>query len=258
MSIAALNAVVFGIYGNLMNVFRRRVGPDQAPGLHHSFISGAVAGFAQVVICSPTELIKLRLQYQKDKTRLIPHPLKHHTSENNNFRYSGPWDAVKKIYRTEGLFRGLGKGYWVTCAREVPSFAVYFVVYEYLCREAVRRKGVGHTDQLGPGFICLAGGAGGTAAWLSTYPTDVVKSRYQIDGMAGTSGGNSGSGGNGGGGVFRYRSSWDCFRQSAREGWRVFLTGLSPTIVRAFPVNAVTFVTVALVIRAWRKREPAD
>ena len=251
LGMAALNAIVFGVYGNLMKIFQKRVGSNHLPALHYSFLTGAIAGFAQVMVCSPSELIKLRMQVQKGRTELIPHTLKHHSFENQRFKYSGPWDATKKIYHTEGLFRGIGKGYWVTCVREVPAFAFYFGTYDFLCRKAVKRKGLGHVDELSPGFICMAGGVGGMMAWLITYPVDVVKSRYQIDGMF-----SSSSGGNNG--VMRYSSAWDCFRQSAKEGWSVFVTGLSPTVVRAFPVNAVTFVTVALIIRAWRREKPSD
>ena len=104
----------------------------------------------------------------------------------------------------------------MTCVREVPAFAFYFGTYDFLCRRAVKRKGLGHVDELSPGFICMAGGVGGMMAWLITYPVDVVKSRYQIDGMF-----SSSSGGNNG--VMRYTcsSAWDCFQQSAKEGWNV-------------------------------------
>ena len=233
LGMAALNAVVFGVHGNMMKMFQRQAGTDM-PKLRYSVFSGAVAGGAQVVICSPSELIKLRMQFQKDKTELIPHSM--HSSKKRV--YSGPWDAIKKIYKKDGLFSGIGKGYWVTCTREVPAFAFYFGTYDFLCRVAMRRKGLSHVDQLSPVFICMAGGIGGIMAWVVSYPADVVKSRYQIDGMNG---------------VLRYKSATDCFRQSSKEGWRVFLTGISPAVLRAFPVNAVTFVTVALILRAWRK-----
>lgn len=240
LGMAALNAIVFGVYGNLMKLFQRYSGRD-TPGLHYSFFSGAVAGFSQVVICSPSELIKLRLQFQKNKLDLIPHTL-HHRHTSDIHVYSGPWDACRKIYKQDGLFRGLGKGYWVTCTREIPAFSFYFFIYDLLCSSAIQHKGLSHVDQLSPAFICLAGGLGGIAAWVVSYPADVVKSRYQVDGMS--------AGGRG----LRYRSATDCFVQSSREGWKVFTIGLLPTVLRAFPVNAVTFVTVALVLRSSRRR----
>lgn len=240
LGMAALNSLIFGVHGNLMSLFRRRAsGPDGTPGLQYSFISGSVAGLAQVAISSPTELIKLRLQFQKDRTELLPRSLHHHHEKVENRVYSGPWDATRKIYEREGLLRGIGRGYWVTALRDVPAYGIYFGTYDFMCRWAVRRNGFGHVDELNPMFICVAGGVGGTVSWITTYPADVVKSRYQIDGMDGRG--------------YRYASSVDCSRQSAREGWRVFLAGLSPTLFRAFPVNAVTFVTVALILREWRK-----
>ena len=241
LGMAALNSIVFGVHGNLMSLFQQRAGgADGFPGLQYSFISGSVAGFAQSIIASPTELIKLRLQFQRNRTELIPLSLHHHQRKHSELRvYSGPWDAAKKISEAEGLVRGIGKGYWVTCLRDVPAFAFYFGTYDFLCRWAVRRGSLGHVDELSPMFICVAGGAGGMMSWIATYPVDVVKSRYQIDGMSR--------------GGPRYSSSVDCFRQSSREGWRVLFAGLSPALFRAFPVNAVTFVTVALILREWRK-----
>lgn len=73
-------------------------------------------------------------------------------------------------------------------------------------------------------------------SWLLNYPIDVIKSRYQADGAAGT--------------VQQYHSIRDCIIQSyRREGGKVFFQGLCSTLIRAFPTNAVTFFTVAMVFR---------
>ena len=75
-------------------------------------------------------------------------------------------------------------------------------------------------------------------SWFSTYPVDVIKSRVQAD-MKG-----------------QYKSVMDCVRQSYKEeGMMLFTRGLGPTMIRAFPVNAATFTTVALVLRTLRKEE---
>ena len=230
---AAINAVLFGINGNLMKRFQQQAGKEPVK-LRYSFISGAVAGSAQVFICSPTELIKLRLQLQKEKTDLFHHPF--HSSEKR--LYNDPLDAIKKIYKKDGLLRGLGKGFGVTSLREIPAFGFYFGSYDFICRSAVKFQGLSHVDELNPAVICVAGGIGGIMAWVVTYPVDVLKSRIQVDGMNGTN---------------RYQGMVDCYRQTAKEGVAVFFRGLEPTIIRAFPVNAVTFVTVALILRAWRR-----
>ena len=230
LGVAAINAILFGINGRLMKKFQEQAGKEPLK-LRYSFISGAVAGSVQVFICSPMELIKLRLQLQTEKMELF-----HHSSDGRLYR--SPWDAAKKIYQKDGIFRGLGKGFWTTMLREVPSFAFYFGSYDFLCRSAVRYQGHSHVNEINPAVICMAGGIGGIMAWVVSYPVDVMKSRLQVDGMEGPR---------------RYRGMLDCFRQSSREGMGVFVRGLQPTLIRAFPTNAVTFVTVSLILRAWRK-----
>ena len=61
----------------------------------------------------------------------------------------------------------------------------------------------------------------------------VIKTRYQSDGT--------------GIAKYRYKSIEDCINKSLeQDGWRVFVRGLLPTILRAFPTNAATFATVSL------------
>ena len=123
-------------------------------------------------------------------------------------------------------------------------------------------------DDVGP-VTFLAGGVSGIVIWVVFYPIDVVKSRIQVDGMVGE---------------VKYKGMVDCFKKSYTEskethlseddkqrmnkylrrlneklnkyetfrGCQVFFKGLTPTVVRAFPVNAVTFTTVALILRYWR------
>lgn len=75
-------------------------------------------------------------------------------------------------------------------------------------------------------------GAAGMISWLSLYPIDVVKSRFQADDK------------------FQYKSTWDCIVKSYRsDGARVFTQGMVSTLLRAFPTNAVTFFTVEWIFR---------
>ena len=205
--------------------------------LNHSW-TGSVAGAAQSFICSPMELIKLRLQVQTNPTDIF-----HWSTSGNNGRvYSDPWDAFRKILK-EGGMRGIFKGLNLTLVREVPAFAMYFATYDYLCKIVVNYYGEsGMTmDNLHPLALCMAGGFSGITAWVVSYPVDVIKSRMQVDGMFGTR---------------AYKNTWDCCVKSAKEpeGMMVFWKGLNSTLIRGFVVNAVTLPTVSLILRYWRQQ----
>ena len=89
----------------------------------------------------------------------------------------------------------------------------------------------------------------GVNCWVFSYPTDVIKTRMQADGV---------------GGVNRYRNTWHCYQVTKAEAGTVFnprsafWVGFAPTALRAFPgnflvdnqdilqnvVNAITFTVV--------------
>lgn len=85
-------------------------------------------------------------------------------------------------------------------------------------------------DDIAPWKQLIAGGVGGIATWVSSYPMDVIKSRMQTDSS--------------------YRSIWHCAKLSYQaEGIRVFFVGLETTVVRAFPVNAIIFITYEVLMK---------
>ncbi|KJE97973.1 carnitine/acylcarnitine carrier protein [Capsaspora owczarzaki ATCC 30864] len=145
--------------------------------------------------------------------------------------YKGPWDCFVRTVRQDGI-RGIYRGLVPTMLRETPSYGVYFAAYEMLC---LRLAGPGRSpDDLSAPALMLAGGASGMAGWLSTYPTDVVKSRMQADSMTNP----------------QYRGFVDCVVKSYRaEGLGVFFRGFNATMVRAFPTNASTFVVYTMCMR---------
>lgn len=198
--VAVVNAIVFGVFGNVQRNL------SEPESLKSYFISGAIAGLSQSIIASPMELIKTRLQIQTKQL------------------YRNPFHCLVMINRQEGI-RGVLKGLNVTAVREVIGYGVYFYVYEALSRSAMDDMG-----SLSTWNMLLFGGLSGCASWILSYPIDVVKSRYQADGMQG---------------VAKYSSVLDCFRKSiSEEGWKCLFRGLSPTLARAFPTNAVTFTVV--------------
>lgn len=74
----------------------------------------------------------------------------------------------------------------------------------------------------------------GLVSWLIVYPVDMLKSRMQIDGITTT----------------QYTSTYDCLQKTIKSsGVQSLFRGLTPTLIRAFPVNAATFTVVTWTLR---------
>lgn len=200
------------VFGVYGNVQRTSSNPDSY--MSH-FLAGSVAGLAQSIICSPMELAKTQLQLQTHKLGAA--------------KFNGPTQCISYVYQCEGV-RGVFRGLGATALRDVPGFASYFVSFEFLMRLK--------TD---PGILytLFAGGSAGAFSWMFTIPIDVVKSRLQADGMSGDR--------------RMYNGMTDCFRKSYQSEGSAFLTrGLSSTLLRAFPMNAVCFLVVSETLKYWQ------
>lgn len=207
-------SVINGIvFGVYGNVQRLSSNPDS---MKSHFIAGSAAGLIQSLICSPMELAKTQLQLQNDRFGVT--------------KFKGPTQCLSYIYRCDGI-RGVFKGLNATALRDVPGFATYFVSYEYFMR-LKQNPGILYT--------LFAGGMAGMCSWVLTIPIDVIKSRIQVDGM--TDGRPS------------YNGMIDCFRKSYKmEGSAFFTRGLTSTLLRAFPMNAVCFLVVSMTIKSWHE-----
>ncbi|XP_011151903.1 mitochondrial basic amino acids transporter isoform X2 [Harpegnathos saltator] len=155
--IAAVNAIVFGVYGQTQ---RHMPEPDR---LFTCFLAGASAGLAQTPVSSPIELAKTRLQLQSSESQ----------PGAGSQSSQGPLQCLKKIYKREG-YRGVFKGLSITFFREGPSYGVYFVTYEILTRTPSKQP-------ISTFHMLLAGGLAGSASWVISYPIDVIKSRIQAE-----------------------------------------------------------------------------
>ncbi|XP_066514432.1 solute carrier family 25 member 45 isoform X3 [Hoplias malabaricus] len=171
-----------------------------------------------VLITAPIDLVKVRLQSQ-------------HTShlERDGAKYRGPMHCVAVIFKEDGV-RGLFRGMWALTLRDVPCFGLYFLPYELTCR-MLTEKG----KQPSMHVILVAGGIAGVVTWACATPMDVVKARLQMSGAGGR----------------LYKGTLHCITASLQEeGIWVFFKGLLLNSLRAFPVNAVTFLSYEMLIRA--------
>ncbi|XP_043972953.1 solute carrier family 25 member 45 [Gambusia affinis] len=211
------NSIVFGSYSNALDYLSQS---DRCPTSHcrqvsslQVFTAGCFSGIVQVLVCAPVDLVKVRLQGQT-------------TAE----RYRGPIHCVAVILQQEGV-RGLYRGAAALALRDVPCYGLYFLPYE-LTRKALTETG----EEPGTFAILMAGGVAGVVTWACATPMDVVKARLQMSGAGGQ----------------QYSGVLHCIRVSLKEeGVRVFFKGLLLNSVRAFPVNAVTFLTYESLLKSF-------
>lgn len=166
------------------------------------FLSGAAAGVAQVVFAAPSEHVKIQMQ------------------ANSARQHESSIECGKNMYRRHGL-RGLFRGWQMCMARDVPAFGVYFFTYEVTKRWMTDGNPENESDMR----LLLSGGIAGSISWLVSHPIDVVKSCVQSQGFS------------------NQRTAWQLTQAHfATEGPQYFLKGFGATMLRAFPVSAVTFL----------------
>jgi hypothetical protein len=80
-----------------------------------SISAGAIAGLFAQTFVYPMDVIRRRNQ----------------THGGENELYKGTWDAIKVIYREEGLRRGLYKGLSLNYLKTAPNTALYLSLYDF-------------------------------------------------------------------------------------------------------------------------------
>ncbi|KAI8810155.1 mitochondrial carrier domain-containing protein [Cladochytrium replicatum] len=178
------------------------------------YLAGSTSGVANSVLSGPIEHVRTRLQVQ--------------TSTTGANSYKGPWDFVRKVYGTYGI-AGIYKGQAITVLREFQGYGAYFLTYEWLVQETVRRLGKKSRKEVPVSLQCGYGAFAGYALWLTVYPIDSIKSKLQTDAFDLSK--------------KAYKSALDCARITFKaDGLAGFYRGFGACMLRAGPVNAATFV----------------
>ncbi|CCE61442.1 hypothetical protein TPHA_0A03660 [Tetrapisispora phaffii CBS 4417] len=172
------------------------------------YACGLTGGLVNSFLSSPIEHIRIRLQIQKNSGK--------------NAEFSGPLDCIKKLLKQKQLMRGLP----VMMVRAGHGLGVYFLVYEALIANQIKKKSINRED-IKSWRLCLYGATAGTLLWIAVYPIDVIKSIIQSDNLKSPKYGTS---------LFKVGR-----QLYLKEGLPVFFKGLLPTMLRATPANAVTF-----------------
>lgn len=183
--------------------------------LHQYYLCGLTGGVVNSFLAAPIEHVRIRLQTQ--------------TTVGSKREYLGPVDCIKKLVKAKAIMRGL----LPTMLRAGHGLGTYFAAYEALVVKE-NSKGIARND-IPAWKLCTFGALSGTILWLSVYPIDVIKSVIQTDNLQNPKHKNSMIR------VARYLYS--------QHGISSFFKGFVPTMMRAAPANAATFVSFELTMR---------
>lgn len=182
--------------------------PPHAPVTIH-MTAGAVAGVLEHTVMYPVDSVKTRMQ------SLQPDP---------NAQYRSVYEALKRIIRTEGIFRPF-RGLNITMLGAGPAHALYFACYEQVKRPLTDVIQNGRNSHLANG---VAGSVATVLHDAVMNPAEVVKQRMQVYNSP-------------------YRGLWDCVRTVTRnEGIGAFYRSYSTQLTMNIPFQAVHFITYEL------------
>lgn len=166
-------------------------------------IAGAVAGAASRTATAPLDRLKVILQVQTTRTRIMP--------------------AIKSIWNEGGLM-GFFRGNGLNVVKVAPESALRFYTYEMLKRAIVTAQGGEDKAEIGPMGRLLAGGLAGAVAQSAVYPMDLVKTRLQTHVPDGGKFPSIGQ---------MTRDIW------VQEGPRAFYRGVVPSLIGIIPYAGI-------------------
>ncbi|KAF8769862.1 solute carrier family 25 member 16-like isoform X1 [Argiope bruennichi] len=168
-----LAAVRFGSF-ELYKTFLKNV-----IGTSHSvnFFAGSLAGITSVMMTYPLDIARARLAFQVTGEHI----------------YSGIYDTLSCMFRTEGGVRALYKGLIPTILGMIPYGGLSFYTFEelkFLCLEYIPNI-CGRPDSSNSGGLVLTvpaklvcGGIAIPVAQTISYPLDVVRRKMQLSMMS--------------------------------------------------------------------------
>lgn len=211
-SVAPSQALVFYSKNKFMSVLKR---PETAG---NQFVAGMFAGAVQAIAYNPIEVIKIQMQVKEFR-----------------HKYKNSLHCFFKILNRYGP-SAFGKGLLPAMARKVPSYGIYFGVYE-MGNYVQGYDPTGHWSNLAKPF--LSGGIAGTVSWYIMYPMDLVKTRIQAACLKSD--------------TPAIMCTWNGMRADGEllDSFMLRNGAIKATLMRAFVNNAFCFGSYALVAHAW-------
>lgn len=142
--------------------------------LTQEMIAGGSAGFCQIIVTTPMELLKIQLQ---DAGRVSAAATTKAVGDSVAAVRTSATSIATQLVRERGIF-GLYRGVGATMLRDVTFSVIYFPLFAHLNALGPKRPDGSGDSVFWTSF--LAGcGAGSTAAF-AVNPLDVVKTRLQV------------------------------------------------------------------------------
>ncbi|XP_022251686.1 mitochondrial glutamate carrier 1-like isoform X2 [Limulus polyphemus] len=195
--------------------------------LKREMIAGGGAGFCQIIITTPMELLKIQLQ---DAGRVV--------TQKTNSKVMGRISATTialDLIKSRGII-GLYKGTGATMLRDVNFSIVYFPMFARLNALGPRKNDGSGEAVFWSSF--LAGCAAGSTAAFAVNPIDVVKTRLQLLTK--------------GVGEVSYTGILDAFQQIYhREGIKAFFKGAGCRMIVIAPLFGIAQTVYYFGIAEW-------
>jgi len=173
--------------------------------------AGLVSGAASCIITVPTDAVKIKLQLDRGSAEGA----------------KSSWCCARQMVARSGmssLFGGMSSCLW----RDIPCVALYLGAYSKAKDACFRlfRTEAGSEGWRAMAAESLAGGIAGSVSWAAATPLDAVKTVQQEMAAEGQ----------------KLGLVQVCRKIYHLDGMRGFLRGFGPLVIRAFPVNALTFL----------------
>lgn len=195
-----------GYYPMVRDFYTSEKDPLKIP-LYVKMLAGLTTGTFAIIIASPTDVVKVRLQADGKKS-------------NEQRRYSGSIDAYKKIVKTYGV-KGLWAGLVPNIYRNAVINCFELSSYDQFKTIAVRNYNFQPDNKL---IHIICGFLSGIIAVTFASPFDVAKTRIMNDTDK------------------RYKGFLNCLVKSVKnEGFFVLYSGYIPNLIRISIWNTICF-----------------
>jgi hypothetical protein len=255
--------VAFGIKGAVVNFLSPQASnsgvPDNFCIVDDSLragISGSVAGACTALLLTPVYLVKVQLQATTTITNIA---MVSATTKTPRAALEGPIEAIKATVARLG-WRGLYTGALPTFLGSSIGYGFRFATYDKTVNWVNSEYFVGGGEDSSSSrrtskilSIVLGGGLAGMATWLSHFPLDLVANKMMAEVIlshpseaitTASSPSPSPSAATSTTTHYQKKGMIAQFRSIyQQQGWKGYFRGIGPCLLRAFPVNAVIFLS---------------